>query len=328
MRLIAFLQRVLAVAVLAGTAVTAGAQADPAKPVSLVVPFPAGGPSDVIARLVQPELSRRMGRPLLVENVSGVGGALAVQKVLNAPADGQSVLVGSPMELVLAPLGVASVKYQPEQIRLVALLGQTSVALYVRKDFPARTVEELIAHARKNVGTPVSYGSAGAGSLLHLVAERFRAQTGIDLLHIPYKGTTPLLQDLIGGQIDMVFLPFGGSMLGMVDTGKVRLLGLAATSRDPRYPQVPTLGEGGILKDFVYDSWLGLQVPRKTPEPLVQGLAQAARLMMQTPETQQAIAATGGRPAPPMTLAELDRYYANEIARYRAAAKTVNLRPE
>ncbi|MGH6625170.1 MAG: tripartite tricarboxylate transporter substrate-binding protein [Burkholderiaceae bacterium] len=161
---------------------------------------------------------------------------------------------------------MASVKYKPEDTRLIALLGQTTVALYVRKDFPAQTVEQLIAHARKNARNPLSYGSAGAGSLLHLVAERFRAQTGIELLHVPDKGTTPLVQDLIGGQIEMVFLPFGGSMLGMVDSGKVRLLGLAATGRDPRYPHIPMLGESGLLTDFVYDSWLGLQVPRKTPQ--------------------------------------------------------------
>ncbi len=324
MRVIAFMQRVLA----SGVLVAGAASAQSGKPVSLVVPFPAGGPSDVIARLVVPELSKRLASPILVENVSGVGGALAVQKVLNAPADGQSVLVGSPMELVLAPLGVAAVKYQPEDTRLIALLGQTTVALYVRKDFPAQTVEQLVAHARKNPHAPLSYGSAGAGSLLHLVAERFRAQTGIEMLHVPYKGTTPLVPDLIGGQIDMVFLPFGGSMLGLVDSGKVRLLGLAATGRDARYPDVPALGEGGLLKDFVYDSWLGLQVPRKTPQAVVERLGRAAREVMQMPQTQQAIAATGGRPAAPMSLSELDNYYANEIARYRAAAKAVNLQPQ
>lgn len=329
MRLTTLLQRaagaVMVTATLASGAVSA--QTFSAKPISLLVPYPAGGPSDVVARLVQPELAKQLAATVVVENLSGVGGALGVQKMLNAPADGHSVLVGSPMELILAPLGVAAVKYNPEDSRLIAVLGQTTIALYVRKDFPENSVEGLIAHARKS-GGQLSYGSAGAGSLHHLVAERFRAQTGVDMLHVPYKGTTPLVQDLMGGQIDLVFMPFGGSMVSLVDTGKMRLLGLASASRDPRYPKIPTLAESGVLNDFVYDSWVGLQVSKTTPQAIVAKLGDAAREAIKAPEIRQTIESTGGSVPKSMSQTELDKYYQGEIARYRSAARAVNLQPQ
>lgn len=229
-------------------ALQASAQTFPSKAINLVVPYPAGGPSDFVARQLQPELNRLLGQPVIIENIGGVGGAIGIQKVLSAPADGYNMTLGTPMELVLAPLAMSAVKFKPDDMKLVAQLVTTTMVLITRKDLPANNVEELIAMAKKPGAKELSYGSVGPGSLYHLIGEKFAQQTGTKMLHVPYKGAAPLMTDLMGGQIDMVFIPLAGSTPAMITEGKVKALGLTTKTAHPRFPNIPAMAAQKVWK--------------------------------------------------------------------------------
>ena len=219
------IQRLFKTALAVCAALTMGslhAQNFPNKTISLVVPYPAGGPSDFFARKVQPDAAAKLGQTMIVDNVGGAGGSIALNKVLNAPADGHMVALGSPMELVLAPMAIQGVKYKAEDFKLVAQFSSTSTILAVRTSMNVKSVDDLIALAKKNPDQPLTYGSVGYGSLYHLIGEKFGQITKAPLLHVPYKGIAPLISDLMGGQIDMAFLPMAGSIPQTIQDGKIK----------------------------------------------------------------------------------------------------------
>ncbi|NCW41254.1 MAG: tripartite tricarboxylate transporter substrate binding protein, partial [Betaproteobacteria bacterium] len=185
------IQRIFKAAVAVCAAVTMGglhAQSFPNKTISLVVPYPAGGPSDFFARKVQPDAAAKLGQTMIVDNVGGAGGTIALNKVLNAPADGHTVALGSPMELVLAPMAIQGVKYKAEDFKLVAQFSSTSTILAVRTSMNVKSVDDLIALAKKHPDQPLTYGSVGHGSLYHLIGEKFGQISKAPMLHVPYKG--------------------------------------------------------------------------------------------------------------------------------------------
>jgi tripartite-type tricarboxylate transporter receptor subunit TctC len=306
----------------------ASAQTFPSKAVNLVVPYPAGGPSDFVARQLQPELNRLLGQPVIIENVGGVGGAIGIQKVLNAPADGYNMTLGTPMELVLAPLAMSAVKFKPDDMKLVAQLVTTTMVLITRKDLPANNVEELIAMAKKPGAKELSYGSVGPGSLYHLIGEKFAQQTGTKMLHVPYKGAAPLMTDLMGGQIDMVFIPLAGSTPAMITEGKVKALGLTTKTPHPRFPNIPALAAQKGMEGFEFDLWAGIEVPKNTPADVTARLNKAIYEALQNADIRKAYEATGNTVAKPMSPEELARVYNSETARYQAIAKSINLQPQ
>ena len=316
-------------AVLLGCTFTlAHAQTAPSKIMTLIVPYPAGGASDVVARQMQVPLQKAFGEPLLVENVSGAGGSIAVQKLLTAPADGRSMLLGSPIDLIQTPLALAAVKHKPEDLRLVGLVARANMLLIVRQGVKANTVDELIAQARTSPNEPLSYGSVGAGSIYHLVAEKFSQQTGVKMTHVPYKGAAPLLQDLMGGQIDIAFVPLAGGVIGMIESGRVKPLGLAAEKRHPLFPNVPTMAEGKSIKDFSYDSWVGIATPKGVQDGIATKLNTAIVDVLKNPALRKEIESSGMRAADPMDLQALDKLYAAETSRYREIARSINLQPQ
>jgi len=202
------------VATAMGTLLLAGsvfAQTYPTKPVSLLVPYPAGGLSDVIARTVNNTLSKNLGQPVIVDNLGGASGSIAAQKVLNAPSDGQIIFQGSPNELILAPLAISAVKFKSEDFRLVQMISTAQIAFLARKDLPVRNVDEFLDYARKEAqaGRPITYASVGPGSFYHLLGEHLSKITNIPMTHVPYKGGAPANQDLLGGQVDIFLAPFG-----------------------------------------------------------------------------------------------------------------------
>lgn len=316
---------VLAAAALAGTA--ALAQAWPAKPVTLVVPWPAGGPSDFVARQVQADTQKALGQPLVVENIGGVGGALGVQKMLNG-TDGHTLLLGSPLELIVPPLTLATVKYKPGDLRMVAQLVKAPMVLIARKDLPANTIEELLALAAANKGKPLSMANTGPGSMFHLVGEKFAQQAGIELVHVPYRGSAPAMGDLMGGQVDLMFTIFAGPVPATIADGKLKAIGMASPKPLPRFPHIPVLSAHPRLAGFEFDSWAGIQVPRNTPEDVAQRLNKALYDALANPQTRQAFENTGNIVVAPLSLAELDRLYQAEIARYSAIARSINLQPQ
>ncbi|MFN7727241.1 MAG: Bug family tripartite tricarboxylate transporter substrate binding protein [Rubrivivax sp.] len=316
---------------MAGLLFTAGAawaQGYPSKPVNLMVPYPAGGPSDAIARIFNTALGKELGQTVLVENLGGVSGALAAQKVLNAPADGQYVFQGSPNEVILAPLANAAVKLKTEDFRLVHPVADAVMVFVTRKDLPVNSVDELIALARKAGDKPLSYGSVGMGSLYHLILEQVQASTGVSLSHVPYKGNAPLLQDIAGGQVDFAVLVYSAAMGALADQGRLKVIAQLGAQRSELLKQVPTVAEGQALKGFSYKIWTGFMVPRKTPEDVVQRLHAAIGKTLQDPGVRAQLAAQTQVPAAPMSLAEASRHFDAETARYRAIAKQINLQPQ
>ena len=315
-------------ALLATASFSGAALAWPDKPVTMVVPWPAGGPSDFVARQVQNDTAKALGQTLIIENVGGVGGAMGVQKMLLGK-DGHTVLLGSPLELVIPPLALASVKYKPTDLRMVAQLVKAPMVLLARQDLPANTVDELLAlAAQRPGGRPLAMGNTGSGSMFHLVGERFAQLAGTEFLQIPYKGSTPAMTDLMGGQVDLMFTIFAGPVPGMVADGKLKAIGLTMAQPLPAFPQLAALAAHPKLLGFEFDSWAGIQVPRGTPDDVALKLNQALYGAMQNPATRAAFEKVGNQVVAPMSLADLERVYQGEIARYQAIAKSINLQPQ
>lgn len=307
---------------------TAGAQTFPTKPVNLMVPYPAGGPSDAIARIFFNPLGKELGQQVLVENLGGVSGALAAQKVLAAPADGYYLFQGSPNEVILSPLANAAVKLKTEDFRLLQPVADAVMVFVARKDLPVNSVDDLVALARKSADRPLTYGSVGVGSLYHLILENLQSITGVKLAHVPYKGNAPLLQDIGGGQVDFAVLVYSAAMGAMADQGRLKVIGQLGAQRSELLKAVPTVSEGQALKGFAYKIWTGYMVPRNTPEDVVQRLHAAIGKTLQDPAVRAQLAAQTQVVSPPMTLAESASFFAAEAARYRAIAKQINLQPQ
>lgn len=307
---------------------SAWAQNYPAKTISLIVPYPAGGPSDFFARKVQPDAAAKLGQTMIIENIGGAGGSIGLSKLVNSPADGYTLSLGSPMELVLAPMAIQGVKYKSEDFKLVAQFATTNTILAVRNTLNVKTVDELLAVARKSADKPLSYGSVGPGSLYHLIGEKFSQLTKVQMLHVPYKGIAPLLGDLMGGQIDMAFLPMAGSIPATLTEGKIQ--GLAVTSKTPHplFKQYPAMAAMKGLEGMDFDIWSGIQVHKNTPDNVVNALNKAFYASAEAPETRKAFEASGNILLPTRTPAELARIYQGEIERYRAIAKSINLQPQ
>ncbi|HYP84408.1 tripartite tricarboxylate transporter substrate binding protein [Variovorax sp.] len=320
-----------AFAALGLTALGVGAaQADeyPSRPVSIMVPYPAGGPSDAMARIVSIALTKELAQPVVVENLGGVSGALAAQKVLSARHDGYYVFQGSPNEVILASLANSAVKVKSEDFRLVHPAADAVMVFVARKDLPVSNVDELIALARKNPDKPLTYGSVGIGSLYHLVLEDVQKRAGVRLLHAPYKGNAPVLQDIGGGQLDFAVLVYSAAMGALAEQGKVKVIGQLGAERSPLLKDVPTVAEGQALKGLSYRTWSGYLVPRDTPEPVVQKLHAAIGRALQDPEVRTQLQAQTQSASAPMTLAEADQFLSRETARYRELAASIGLQPQ
>lgn len=317
-------------ALLAGLLVagTAMAETYPAKPVGLMVPYPAGGPSDAIGRIFSTPLAKELGQPVLVENLGGASGAIAAQKVLSAPADGYYIFQGSPNEVILSPLANASVRLKAEDFRLVAPIADAVMVVLTRKDLPVNNVDELIALARKSQDKPLSYGSVGIGSLYHFIVENMQQVAGIKATHVPYKGNAPLLQDIGGGQVDFAVLVYSAAMGAMAEQGRLKVIGQLGAQRSELLKNVPTVSEGQALKNFHYKTWTGFMVPKNTPEPVVQRLHAAVGKTLKDPSVISQLKLQTQEPSAPMSLAEAAKVFEAETARYRALAKSINLQPQ
>ncbi|WP_137892947.1 tripartite tricarboxylate transporter substrate binding protein [Ramlibacter sp. 2FC] len=308
----------------------ASAQNFPSKPVTLMVPYPAGGVSDVIARTVNTVLAKRLGQPVLVENLGGAGGGIAAQKVLNSPADGHMVFQGSPNELILAPLSNAAIKYKPEDFRLVQMITINPLVMLARKDLPAGNGDELVAYAKKTAaaGKPMTFASVGPGSLYHLLGEHMSKLTGVPMTHVAYKGGAPAVQDLLGGQVDIFMTPYGKGQVQLVEDGKLKAPAVLSAERQELFKKVPTLNESTALKGFVFDTWAGYFVHKDTPEPVVQALHKALSEVANDATVRDALEAQAMIVPRPQPLAAVAKLYAENTAKYQAIAKSMNLKPQ
>jgi tripartite-type tricarboxylate transporter receptor subunit TctC len=239
----------------------------PARAVTIVVPFPAGGTADTLPRIVAEKLRERWGHAVIVENRPGAAGTSGSASVANAAPDGYTLLSSPAGPLVINRLVQKSFAFEPLDLSFIAVLAAVPSALAVRANFPATTVAEFIAYAKANPGK-LNYASQGPGSTSHLTAVMFANMTGVEMVHVPYKGSSPALADLIGGNVDLMFDNLGSS-LAYHQAGKLRILAIATRERAAALPEMPTLHESG-LPGFDSRTWFALVAPPKTPADVVE----------------------------------------------------------
>ena len=309
---------------------TVAAQTYPSKPVTLMVPYPAGGLSDVIARTVNNTLSKNFGQPVIVENLGGASGSIAAQKVLNSPADGQIIFQGSPNELILAPLAISAVKFKSEDFRLVQMIATAQIGFLVRKDLPVKNVDEFLDYARKQAkeGKPITYASVGPGSFYHLLGEHLSKVTNIEMTHVPYKGAAPANQDLLGGQVDVFLAPFGKAYDELHKQGKLKVLAMLNHERLDSVKDYPAISESKSLKNFTFNIWTGYFVKKETPEAVVQVIHKAISDSLSDPAVRTGLEANSQLVPKPLSLQAVDKAYADGTAQFRAIAKSINLQPQ
>ncbi len=282
-----YLTIVAAVLVLAGLPAAAQPPSQlagfPSRPVRIIVCLPPGGGVDTVTRIVADGLQRRLGQAVVVENKGGQAGNLGAEAVWNAEPDGYTLLASPPAPITTNALLYKSLPFDPASFSPVAVMTTVPNTLTVRANFPARDVGEFIAYARANPGK-VSYASQSSGTTSHLTAVMFELAAGAHLLHVPYRGTAPAINDLIGGHVDAFFNELATSM-EMQTAGKVRVLAVTTAQRVPELPDVPTMQEAG-LAGFISDTWNAISAPPKTPAPIVARLNTAIDEVLHTPEVQ------------------------------------------
>jgi len=297
--------------------------------VSFIVPQPAGNPTDGVARKTQPLLQKSLGQTVVVENLPGAGGSIGVNKALAAAGDGLTLLIASQTEPILTPASLAGARYRPEDLRCVALTGRAPYVLAARPDLPANSLAELMALARQPGAKPLSHGHIGYGSMIHLLGEQLERKLKLPLTQVPYKGVPPVVQDLMGGQIDLSFLPMGGNTPNLVETGKVKVFATTAASASARLPKVPALSLlDPALRDFVYGTWAAVFVPSKTTEAAVQRLHKGLADALQDPEARAYVQASGIEPSDRLSLAQLDQFYRAETQLYQGLLRELSITPQ
>ena len=306
------------------------AQPFPSKLVTLMVPYPAGGLSDVIARLVAKPLKDSIGQTVIVENMGGANGSIAAQRVLGQPADGHLVYQGSPNELILAPLALQAVKYRSEDWRMVQIIGSFPMAVIARPGLPVGTIDELVAMAKKASadGKPLTYGSVGIGSFYHVIGEHFSQTTGAKMTHVPYKGAAPMMQDMGANLVGVAFFVVDARLQGDVANKRLKVL---ATMAHPGKPEAeflkpyPSINESRAIKDFAFDTWAGYFVRKDTPEPVVAALNKSLAAAMSDAEAKKKLEDLGGRVPPMMSPAQAQAEYERQTARFRTIARSIKL---
>jgi tripartite-type tricarboxylate transporter receptor subunit TctC len=308
------LKHILAAA-LAGLAFGAGAQTFPDRPVTLVVPFAAGGPTDVVARMIAIPMGRSLGQPVVVENAVGAGGTIAATKVARAQPNGHTIFLHH-MGMATAPALYKKLQFDPQKdFEPIGQVVDVPMTLIARKDFPATTLQELLAYIKVH-GNKVSLANAGQGAVSHLCGLLFMTQVGAELNTIAYKGTGLAMNDLLGGQVDLM-CDQTTQTVPMVRDGRVKVFGVASLKRLAALPDVPTMDEQG-LKGFEVKVWHGMYAPKGTPAPALGRLGDALRAAMQDPMVRQRLSELSADIAPPdkVTPTGLRTHLQAEIAKW------------
>ncbi len=308
-----FLSALILTALLASMPLAAIAQAWPAKPVRLITGFAAGGPTDLLARVVGGKLQEAWGQPVVVEAKPGANAIIAMELAKNAPADGYFLIIAPTGSLAVNPHMYAKLPYDPvrDYAPIIRVADMDNV-LVVHPSVPAKNVKELVALARSRPGQ-LTFGSPVNGSQPHLAGAALKLIEGIDMVHVPYKGTALAMNDLIGGQITMMFSPLA-TALPHVRSGKLRAIGLPSRVRAPTLPDVPTLIEQGYA-DFEAMTWYAMFAPAGTPHPVVAKIHADALRILRDPDTRERLKGLGAEPAP-STPEELAATVRDDLARW------------
>jgi tripartite-type tricarboxylate transporter receptor subunit TctC len=303
----------------------AQAQPFPSKPVRIVVPFPAGGTTDIVARLVGQRMSESMGQPVLVENKGGAGGQIGAAEVAKSAPDGYTVLIHNvtfPMASVAAALQNRAMYNVESDFAGVSIAVYVPLVITAHPSVPANNLKELVAYLQKEKGAHYTYGSTGPGSFMHVIGEALSRDTGIQMTHVPYKGAAPLKQELIAGRVNV-----GGdqlsSSLADIKSGRIKALATNASRRIPELPDVPTVRELGypILEA---DGWNGFFVPAKTPREVIDRLQKETAAAVRHPETAKRLADIGAEPVG-STPAEQDAILKRQVQQFRPVIKEMKI---
>jgi tripartite-type tricarboxylate transporter receptor subunit TctC len=287
----------------------------PTKPIRLVVPFTPGGSTDILARAIGQELGKAWGQSVIVDNVPGAGGAIGADKVAKAAPDGYTLLMGHIGTLAVNPSLYSKLPYNPvKDFAPVAWVARVPNVLVVHPSVPAKDVRELVALAKAKPGQ-LNYGSGGNGSAANLATEYFKLQTGVSMVHIPYKGTAPAVTDLIGGQIQVLFTG-APAVIGHIKSGQLRALAVSSPKRLDALPDLPTVAEATGIKDFEADQWYGVVAPAGTPREIINKLNAQINAALNTPELKARLASEGAV-ATPGTPEVFGALIVREIARWK-----------
>jgi len=268
----------------------ASAQTYPERPVKLVVPYAPGGSADIVARLIADEWGKALGKSFFIENRGGAGGNLGVDSVAKSPADGYTVGLQT-VSLAINPALTAKMPYDTlKDLAPIGMVAASQHVLVVNANLPAKDLNDLLALARSKPGK-LTYGSAGGGSTFHMSAELFKAQAGVAIVHIPYRGGGPALTDTIAGQVDMSF-PVLSAAQGHVQSGKLRALGVTGSKRSPLLPNVPTIAEAG-LPNYAFETWFIVFAPAATPAPVIDKLNATLNTVLQSASLKERMAKEG-----------------------------------
>ncbi len=314
-------QHVVSALSLCLVATGAHAQTFPAKPVRLIVPFAAGGSTDIIARVLGQKLNEMWGQPVLVDNRAGGSTVIGTEIVAKSPPDGHTLLV-TPAPFTIVPSLTQKLPYDPQKdFEPITLINTTPLVVVVHPGVPAKSIKELVALAKAKPGA-LNYGSSGSGGSNHLAGELFNAMAGVRMVHVPYKGNAPALTDLIGGHVDVVFNGLT-SALPFIKSGKLRALGVTSLNRSATLPDLPTLDQAG-LSGFQAVAWNGLTAPARTPRNVIDKINTDVLKVIRSPELVEKLKAEGSDPVgnSPELYA---RFLRDEIAKWAKVIKAAKI---
>ncbi|WP_286898071.1 Bug family tripartite tricarboxylate transporter substrate binding protein [Achromobacter sp. UBA2119] len=302
---------------LAASAGVSAADNWPTKPIRMVIPFSAGGNTDVVARLIAPHIEKAVGQPVVVENRPGAAGNIAADFVARADADGYTLLMGTVGTQAINYAIYKDIRFKPADFAPITLVASVPNVLAVTASLPVKSVQELIEYGKKNPGK-LSFASSGAGSSIHLSGEMFKSRTGVDMVHVPYKGSAAAVTDLVGGQVHLMFdnLP---TSLPFIKNGTLRALAVTSAERSTNLPDVPTMAEAGV-PNFEAGSWFGVLAPAGTPAPIVNRIDQAIEKAMADPDMQKRVIELGAVPTVKGP-AEFNAFIGTEIEKWKAVVQ-------
>jgi tripartite-type tricarboxylate transporter receptor subunit TctC len=292
----------------------------PSRPLRIVVPLAAGGGTDALARVVALKLAAKFGQPVTVENRTGAAGNIGAEAVFRAPPDGYTMLFTQPAPLAVNKALYGKLPFDPEQFVPIALVSLQDIMLAVHPKVPANNLQELIAYAKANPGK-LNFGSSGAGSAPHLAAELFKSMAGVDIVHVPYKGSAESMTATLGGQVDMTFFAFS-SALPNAKAGKLRAIAVGGKKRNAALPGVPAIAE--VLPGYVASSWTAMVAPPGTPPAIAQKLQQAMAEVVKMPDVLSRMLEAGDESFE-ATPAQMSEFLKLETQRWGSLVKSANI---
>lgn len=301
----------------------ASAASYPTRPVTLIVPFTPGGATDVMGRALADEMAKHLGQPVVVENKPGANTIVGAEQLARSDADGYTLMVAAGSTMVLNPLLYDKLSYDPQKdMEIISLVGEIPLIALVPMNSPAKTLDEFVKYAKEQKGK-LNFASVGTGSTLHLAGELFKQEAGVDITHVPYKGSAPAITDLIGGQVDLMFDAYA-TAFPQIEGGRLRALAVASEKRLPTLPDVPTLAE--TYPGYLTTVWYGVIAPDGVPGEVKTAIKSAIDKTLGTPDFRQRVEKSGFVVSTPHDAEYIQTYLDNERTRWSGLIKAQNIR--